>query len=266
MRERVLESFDFADNLINPAVAITWSTEGVFNDPVETFGAGSGYFLDPEHVVTAGHVPAMVSKDAERMGVVRRRGVPSHFMDVHDPRSDLHWYVYSVAELAYEGAQSEFTVLSVAPRFFDNDSVQRYAKWREGFIVPPHRPSPMQTGQAVKLRGFTDINATLDSGGTSVEVNGRGCLATGVVKEIHPNGFLLVKNPCVTVGGPLMPGNTSGGPVFDDEDNIVGIISASGIYDDATVVSTWSTILPPVKDPTQISLLLGDIAARLYLV
>ncbi|CAN5390063.1 hypothetical protein BH09PAT4_BH09PAT4_09010 [soil metagenome] len=44
----MLHRYEFDHRYCNPAVAITWSTQGVFTQPGEMFDAGSGYFVDPE--------------------------------------------------------------------------------------------------------------------------------------------------------------------------------------------------------------------------
>jgi hypothetical protein len=261
----VIQRLDFEDKLGNPAVAITWSTEGVFKHPGETFDAGSGYFIDPEHVVTAGHVPRMVADEAGRHGVTFRKGIPRHYMQVHDPRMDLHWFVYSVAELAHGEVAAEFTILSVAPVFLEQEAVERYAKWRSEFAYRPLRTSQLVPGEQVFMRGFTDITGDLVGEGakTHIEINGTTCYCEGVVRELCPDGFLQIKTPCVIVSGGQMPGNTSGGPVVDVKNKLVGVISASGTHAEETAISDWFSIIGPAPDePKMTGLQVGDIALR----
>ena len=142
------------DPRIAPAVLITWGTENLADHPGETFDAGSGYFLDAEHVVTAKHVGDMIRND-----VNHRDGALEviYAMDVHDPRAKLSWRVTHEKSLK----DSDISLLKVVPHLFKSSDQAAHDQWRASFIRPPHRARPVSAGETIQILGYSPIHGKL---------------------------------------------------------------------------------------------------------
>lgn len=98
---------------------------------------------------------------------------------------------------------------------------------------------------------------------------GNVLVATGTVSAHYPNGRdrSMLPGPCLEIGVNAR-GGMSGGPAFDDEGQLVGILSSSLEHPDGLGPSYVSLLQPALDHPIEVPLLgevltVNDLATRI---
>lgn len=195
------------------------------NEYENVYASGTGVVIAQNLVLTAKHVfEDFAAKwklpDADSKGEVNTNNFNIWVVFMSNHPGQLY-HVYAVAQV-YICMYSDFVLFHLDP--FD-----KVGKGHKYFQIPLSLPIP-KVGDRIVAFGFpkSKVNIRKDHAGTShIEVNDEPSVSVGEIKEVYPerrDSFMLTF-PCVRTNARL-EGGMSGGPVFNDEGKLVGVVCA----------------------------------------
>lgn len=201
---------------------------------------GTAFAIDERTLVTAKHV---LKEMWEATQPTRLGRTITAFQDSAYGKS-LAWRI--TGSIVHKKAD-------LAILFVDNSSNRN----NPDLLVPPWKvradaPNENEWVAAFgNIEGRASIVSKNPSGGGEIEVGVRGQLTFGVVKKVYDvaRDSTLLPCPCFEVGASLSPG-MSGGPVFDMDGAICGIVSRGfeGVQS-SHIVTLWPSLQQIYKGP-----------------
>lgn len=214
------------------ALQLVWSSLGIYSKPGDTFALGTCFMVGDGVAATATHNLDWLRTMLERDGVRHPPGEVRFNLGVVERGTGLSMRVIGTNTFG----DSEITFLDV----------DRHESLGEHPLSPPLtlRTSRIRADEPLTLVGFAEQDVELDeqvsaeTGENVVHVQGTPIIARGFVVD-EANKFLVHDSTIHVAGVETMPG-MSGGPVFDEADRVIGLISRSMIGGGYSIVARWS--------------------------
>lgn len=195
------------------------------NEFENVYASGTGVVIAQNLVLTAKHVFDDFAEkwrlpNADNKGEVSTDSFNIWVVFMSNHPGELY-HVYSVAQV-YICMYSDFVLFHLNP--FD-----KVGKGHKYFQIPLSLVVP-KIGERIVAFGFpkSKVTVTKDHQGVShIEVNDEPSVSVGEIKEIYPerrDSFML-PFPCVRTNARL-EGGMSGGPVFNDNGMLIGVVCA----------------------------------------
>ncbi len=218
--------------LAKAALQLVWSSLGTYNYPGDTLGLGSCFMVAPGVVATATHTVDWAKRRLERDGVRHPTGELRLNLGVVERGTGLSMRVVRSTTFG----ESEITFLEV-----DRHETLANCQLPQPLTL---RTSRLRADEALYLVGFAEQEVELDDeetkkrGENVVHVQAKAIVGRGFVRD-EQNEFLIHSSTIHVDGVEVLPG-MSGGPVFDEANRVVGLISRSMEKGGYSIVSRWT--------------------------
>ena len=216
-------------------------------DCSEVYASGTGVVLAQNLILTAKHV---FEDFASRWNVIDDNGTLSAesfniwvvFIS-SDPRELYH--VYEVANV-YINPYSDMVLFHLSA-FDKAGATQSWKQAKLSLTIP-------KVGERVVAFGFakSKVEVTKNAGGQSdIKVNDEPYVSVGEIIEVYPEkrDLYLLPFPSIRINARL-DGGMSGGPVFNDEGALIGIVCSSYDQDQQEENISYVSLLWPLMATT----------------